>query len=326
MTQGGFIYKMTFPSNHIYVGQSHFIEEDFHKKYWGSGRRCKLAVVKYGKENIKKEILQRCDSQEDLDKAEAYWIEFLHARDKTIGYNLAKGGYQVAFFDGLGHTDESKQKISAASKADWKTNPKKQNSLDALKTNAEKTRGTKRPQISAKVKESLAKIKDTSEYKAHQVKNGKQGGEALKANGGYKFTEDQKTHMSEVAKKQFARMTEEDKTDWKEKISQSLTAKKITRTKEEKAATASGRKQWIAEHREEFDLMIANRKRSARNKGKTYEFYKAETGEVIATIEHIVAFCEEHKVAPSYMYKFINKDKPLDGKIEQYEGLCIRKA
>ena len=54
-----------------------------------------------------------CADKEALDKAEQYFIEKLGATDTSKGYNLKTGG-------GNGkHTEETKRKISEASKRHW---------------------------------------------------------------------------------------------------------------------------------------------------------------------------------------------------------------
>ena len=83
------IYKTTNLINgKIYIGQdSHNIPS-----YLGSGKLIQLAILKYGKENFVKEVLAYCNSPEDLDEKEKYWIKELNSTDRNIGYNLNQGG------------------------------------------------------------------------------------------------------------------------------------------------------------------------------------------------------------------------------------------
>lgn len=62
------------------------------QKYLGSGKRFKSAVNKYGKDNFTVELLESCNSREELNSKEIYWIAELNSRDPDIGYNLAEGG------------------------------------------------------------------------------------------------------------------------------------------------------------------------------------------------------------------------------------------
>jgi group I intron endonuclease len=83
------IYKITNLINgKIYIGQ------DKHNRpsYYGSGKIINLAILKYGRDNFKKEIIDTAVSKEELNEKEIYWISFYNSRDKSIGYNLAAGG------------------------------------------------------------------------------------------------------------------------------------------------------------------------------------------------------------------------------------------
>lgn len=68
----GFIYKTVNLINGCwYIGQC---SNDPREKYLGSGKILTQAIVKYGKENFKREILEYC-YPEDLDDRERYWIK-----------------------------------------------------------------------------------------------------------------------------------------------------------------------------------------------------------------------------------------------------------
>jgi hypothetical protein len=92
-------------------------------------------LKKYGKDNFKKEIIEECFSQKDLDEREIYWISFYKSNEKNIGYNLSGGGNGSGlvsedtkikmsdshigsknFFFGKKHTDETKKIISNITK------------------------------------------------------------------------------------------------------------------------------------------------------------------------------------------------------------------
>ena len=83
------IYKTTNKLNgKIYVGQ------DCHNNevYLGSGDILRRAIKKYGRSNFKKEVLEVCDTKEQLNLREIYWIDLLQATDLEKGYNIRKGG------------------------------------------------------------------------------------------------------------------------------------------------------------------------------------------------------------------------------------------
>lgn len=91
------IYKLTYPNNKIYIGQSNDIKRRMYehnntnrlKSHKNSP--CDLAIKKYGKfEEI--EILDLCKTQEELNQKEKYWINFYQSNKKEKGYNLTEGG------------------------------------------------------------------------------------------------------------------------------------------------------------------------------------------------------------------------------------------
>lgn len=87
----GYIYITTnLINNKIYIGQHVFPYFDL--KYKGSGTILKKAFKKYGWDNFKCEIIEWCNSYEELNDREAYWIEEKDATNPKVGYNIALGG------------------------------------------------------------------------------------------------------------------------------------------------------------------------------------------------------------------------------------------
>jgi len=83
------VYKTTNLINgKVYVGKS---TRD-NGKYLGSGVLFQQAVKKYGRNNFKKEVLQRCLSESELNVAEKYWIKTLNSTIRSVGYNVGVGG------------------------------------------------------------------------------------------------------------------------------------------------------------------------------------------------------------------------------------------
>lgn len=90
----GYIYKTTNLKNgKIYIGQHK--SPIFDTSYYGSGVWFKKVFFANGRENFQCEILEECNSLDDLNIREAYWIEKFQSRNPDIGYNLAKGGEQI---------------------------------------------------------------------------------------------------------------------------------------------------------------------------------------------------------------------------------------
>lgn len=88
----GYIYKTTNLINgKIYVGQhkAHNFEPN---KYIGSGTLLKKAIDKYGVDKFKCEILEWCDSKEELGQREIFWINHYKSIAVKHGYNLTAGG------------------------------------------------------------------------------------------------------------------------------------------------------------------------------------------------------------------------------------------
>lgn len=97
-----------------YIGQ-HNGKKNY---YLGSGKTILKAIKKYGKNNFKKEILCNCNSIEELNIMEDYYIEYYNARESDLFYNIGKGGSNPLI--GLGRkkgykvTNETKEKLRIA--------------------------------------------------------------------------------------------------------------------------------------------------------------------------------------------------------------------
>lgn len=107
----GIIYVITCKLNgKQYVGQTTQLLEERFKEH----AHCKKTVIgrairKYGKENFRCEVLKHCESKEDLDAWEKFFIAALHCK-APFGYNLTDGGGGIV---GWHHKPESCAKISA---------------------------------------------------------------------------------------------------------------------------------------------------------------------------------------------------------------------
>lgn len=106
-----YVYKITNLINKKnYVGQT--ISEikyrwNSHKKYARKLKRkypIYLAMNKYGIENFKIEEIEKCNSIEELNEREVFWIQELNSHVPN-GYNIKMGGRNGK------HSEETKQKI-----------------------------------------------------------------------------------------------------------------------------------------------------------------------------------------------------------------------
>lgn len=74
--------------------------------YLGSGKALQNAIIKYGKQNFIREILDFCSSYEELIELEKYYVDDDWVREIS-NYNLKTGGQSAGIL-----SDDSKNKIS----------------------------------------------------------------------------------------------------------------------------------------------------------------------------------------------------------------------
>lgn len=92
----GYIYLTTnLINNKKYIGQHK--SSEFTKNYKGSGRLLWKAINKYGWDNFKVEMIEECNSLEELNEREAYWTKHYNAVESKEFYNLVEGGNQPGF-------------------------------------------------------------------------------------------------------------------------------------------------------------------------------------------------------------------------------------
>lgn len=81
------IYKTTNLKNgKYYIGK----QKSYTESYLGSEIALKFAIKKYGKNNFKKEILEICNSNKELENRELWWIDKLDAINDKRCYNLIR--------------------------------------------------------------------------------------------------------------------------------------------------------------------------------------------------------------------------------------------
>lgn len=107
------VYKHTFPNGKIYIG----ITGQNPNRRWMNGHGYKEqpyvynAILKFGWENIKHEVLFSHLSKEEAEGKEIELIKAYRSNRKTYGYNVANGGLTTGMV-----SEETKRKISEAQK------------------------------------------------------------------------------------------------------------------------------------------------------------------------------------------------------------------
>lgn len=88
----GYIYEtINLINGKKYIGQKKS-NMFLGNKYLGSGTRLHLAIKKYGEENFTVKLIEECNSEQELNEREIYWIEFYNATTSENYYNISIGG------------------------------------------------------------------------------------------------------------------------------------------------------------------------------------------------------------------------------------------
>lgn len=111
----GIIYKLTFPNNKVYIGQTiktlnTRFSQHINSVNNGSKQVIHKAINKYGIENILKEVICNCD-RKYLNEFEKYYIWKYNTIEN--GYNVALGGNSNS---GFKHSEKTKSQMSFAHK------------------------------------------------------------------------------------------------------------------------------------------------------------------------------------------------------------------
>jgi hypothetical protein len=107
-----YIYRITnLIKNYYYVGMHS--TDDLNDKYFGSGKRLRYSITKYGKENHTMEILEFIHDRKTLADRECEIVNETMLKD-PLCINLKIGGGIGSLGHSFEHTEETKRKISEA--------------------------------------------------------------------------------------------------------------------------------------------------------------------------------------------------------------------
>lgn len=110
----GVVYRLVCESSgKVYVGQTtSSIDQRFAEHMLITARKgyaLGAAIRKHGRSAFRIEALEYCDTREDLDASEIFWIQWYNTLSPA-GYNLASGGH------GFRHSSETRAKQSEIAK------------------------------------------------------------------------------------------------------------------------------------------------------------------------------------------------------------------
>lgn len=173
----GYIYKTTNNINgKIYIGKKH--SKIFLENYYGSGKLIKRAIEKYGLENFVVEIIEECNTLEELNNREIYYIEFFNSHFSLgKGYNIALGGDGGNLIGMLPDIEYNSFVLDCKKRAKGKNNPNY--------GNGDKISGDKNPSKRPDVRKKLSK--------ANSGKNNAMYGKKGKLHPNYGKTQSEET-------------------------------------------------------------------------------------------------------------------------------------
>lgn len=103
----GYIYITTnLITGKKYIGKHR--SATFDNNYFGSGKYLKNTICKYGRENFTCEVLEWCETLDELNACEIKWISQFEAVSNETFYNLAPGGEGHT----APHSAETRKKMS----------------------------------------------------------------------------------------------------------------------------------------------------------------------------------------------------------------------
>lgn len=134
------IYKVTNTINGKYYIGKH-ITKNLKDSYLGSGKAIRSAIKKYGRDKFIKEIIQICNTEDEMNKIEEQLVD----TNDAMSYNMTiggKGGWHYANKNSLGNTPDAIESKTQTMKEYWTEERRKRKSEDMKAYN--QLHGTKR--------------------------------------------------------------------------------------------------------------------------------------------------------------------------------------
>lgn len=156
-----YIYQNTI-NNKTYIGQTKNLNKRISDHKGNSVRGCNHpfynSIRKYGLDNFTISILENV-SDEEVDNAEQFWIQFFRSWDRNFGYNIEKGGCDIKVI-----SEETKRKISEKHKGKCFNTPEHMKKLH--RATGGRLRGTNlNEDVKTKISRSRKGQKHTDESK-----------------------------------------------------------------------------------------------------------------------------------------------------------------
>lgn len=165
------VYKHTSPSGKVYIGitKQKPVKRWLHGKGYADQSYFYNAILKYGWDNIKHEVLFTGLTKEEAEKKEIELIELYHSDDRVHGYNIAHGGNVKGRFDaetiekirkantGKHHSKETCEKLRQLEIQRWKNKAYRENQVNKRKGKSAWNKGKETP-LETREKQRAVKI------------------------------------------------------------------------------------------------------------------------------------------------------------------------
>lgn len=109
-----FVYILKFPNSKIYIGQTKNIKIrwEAHGIRYKNNKQMYMDILKYGWDNIQKDILLITDNREMAYEYEKKYIQLYNSTNEEKGYNKSIGGKFPTLGVKRKHSELSKKKMS----------------------------------------------------------------------------------------------------------------------------------------------------------------------------------------------------------------------